>query len=84
MCQSSEYGTVVYARVNRILNMSDYGSVCLNTDIFNKLFFLTTMMSQLLKYLNEQLGVFLNVKQQKLSQLKHKKMNFYVKTFCIM
>ena len=28
-------------------------------------FFLTTMASELSKYLNEQLGVFLNVKQQK-------------------
>ena len=32
---------------------------------FNKLFFLTTMMQEHLKYLNEQLDVFLNVKQQK-------------------
>ena len=29
-------------------------------------FFLTTMASELSKYLNEQLGVFLNVKQQRL------------------
>ena len=28
-------------------------------------FFLTTMTSELSKYLNEQLGVFLNIKQQK-------------------
>ena len=32
-----------------------------------KLFFLTTMMLDLSKYLNEQLGVFLDVKQQKWS-----------------
>ena len=30
-----------------------------------KLFFLTAMTSELPKYLNEQLGVFLNVKPQK-------------------
>ena len=28
-------------------------------------FFLATMMSELSKYLNKQLGLFLNVKQQK-------------------
>ena len=33
--------------------------------IFNKLLSLTTMTSELSKYVNEQLGVFLNVKQQK-------------------
>ena len=33
----------------------------------NKLFFLTSTTSELLKYLNEQLGVLLNVKEQKLS-----------------
>ena len=31
----------------------------------SKLSFLTTMMSELSKYLNKLLGVFLNVKQQK-------------------
>ena len=36
-------------------------------EVFNKIFFLTTMSSELLKYLNEQLGVFFNVKQQKWS-----------------
>ena len=41
-----------------------------NNKSFNKLFFLTTMTSELSKYLNEQLGVFLNVKQQNWSQLK--------------
>ena len=33
--------------------------------IFNKLFSLTTMAPELLKYLYEQLGLFLNTKQQK-------------------
>ena len=33
--------------------------------IFNKLFSLTTMTSELSKYLNKQLDVFLNVKRQK-------------------
>ena len=33
-----------------------------NNETFNKLFFLTTMTSELLKYLNEQLGV---LKEQK-------------------
>ena len=50
--------------LQRVLKMSEYASVCLNTEIFNKPFFLTTMTSQLLKYLNEQLRVFLNMKQQ--------------------
>ena len=32
MCQISEYDTVAYARIveRRILNMSEYGSICLN------------------------------------------------------
>ena len=33
--------------------------------MFNKLIILTTETSELSKYLNEQLGEFLNVKQQK-------------------
>ena len=37
---------------------------------FNKLFSLTTMTLELSKYLSEQLGVFLNVKQQNGSWLK--------------
>ena len=39
------------------------------------------MMSELSKYLNEQMGVFLNVKQQKYSQLKTQKIGFSAKTF---
>ena len=40
------------------------------------------MTSELPKYLNEQLGVFLNVKQQKWSWLKiYIKKDFQVKTF---
>ena len=35
------------------------------TKLLNKLFFLATVTSEFSKYLNEQLGVFLNVKQQK-------------------
>ena len=42
---------------------------------------MTIMTSEFLKYLNEQLGVFLNVKQQKWSELKTKKRNFDAKTF---
>ena len=38
-----------------------------------KLFFLIRMMSELSKYLNDQLVVFLNVKHEKWSQLKTKK-----------
>ena len=37
--------------------------------MFNKLIILTTETSELSKYLNEQLGEFLNVKQQKWSYL---------------
>ena len=51
--------------LQRLLNMYKYGSVCLNTEIINKPFFLTTMTSQLLNCKNVQLGAFLNVKQQK-------------------
>ena len=65
MCQSFENGTLVYVNVTQSSEMSEYGSVCLNTETFNKLFFLSTITSQLSKYLNEQLGVFSNVKQQK-------------------
>ena len=43
------------------------------------------MTSELSKYLNEQLGVFLNVKQQKWRELKHIKKEFLNKTlYCIM
>ena len=47
---------------NRFFNMSQNIRML---KIFNKLFSLTTMTSELSKYVNEQLGVFLNVKQQK-------------------
>ena len=39
------------------------------------------MTSELSKYLKEQLGVFLNVKQPKWSWLKTLKKDFQVKTF---
>ena len=39
--------------LHRVLNMSEYGIVCLNPENFNKSFFLTTITSQLSKYLNE-------------------------------
>ena len=52
--------------------------------IFNKLFSLTTMTSELSKYLNKQLDVFLNVKRQKWSWLKTKKWFFKKKLCCIM
>ena len=38
------------------------------------------MTSALSEYLSEQLGVFLNVKQQKCSKLKTWKQDFYAKT----
>ena len=41
------------------------------------------MTSELSKYLNEQLDVFLNVKQQKWSQLKKLKNGFLSKNFYI-
>ena len=37
----------------------------MSIESFNKLFFLTTMISELSKYFNEQLDVYLNMKQQK-------------------
>ena len=58
------------------LNMTDYCWMSLNmpenawiscSDYAKVLFFLTTMTSKLSKYLNEQMGTFLNVKQQKWS-----------------
>ena len=36
-----------------------------SNETFNKLFFLTAMTAELSKYLNEQVGVCSNVKQQK-------------------
>ena len=38
--------------------------------LFLSFYLLITMMSELLKYLNERLGVFQNVRQEKQSQLK--------------
>ena len=50
-----------------------------NQKTLNKLFFLTTMTSEIPKYLVEKLGVFLNVKQQKWSKLKTFKKTFLSK-----
>ena len=47
---------------NRFFNMSQNIRML---KIFNKLFSLTAMTSELSKYINKQPGVFLNVKQQK-------------------
>ena len=50
-----------------------------NQKTLNKLFFLTTVTSEIPKYLVEKLGVFLNVKQQKWSKLKTFKKTFLSK-----
>ena len=47
--------------LNEIVFLKYFFSWSINTNWF--CIFLTTMMSELSKYLNEQLGVFLNVKQ---------------------
>ena len=47
----------------------------------NKLFFLTTMTSELSKYLKEQLSVFSNVKQKKIKLAKNIKNGFLSKIF---
>ena len=44
-----------------------------SNETFNKLFLLTEITSELSKYLNEQLGVFLNVKQKNEVSKKYKK-----------
>ena len=49
-----------------------------------QLFFLTTVTSELSKYLNEQLGVFLNVKQQKIKVAKNIKNGSLSKNFFVL
>ena len=41
------------------------------------------MTSELSKYLNKQLSVFLKMRQQKISYLKTKKKDFQTKTFFV-
>ena len=51
---------------------------------FDKLFFLTTMTSELSKYLNEQLGVIFNRETAKMKSAKNKKRIFKEKLLCIL
>ena len=55
-------------RANKLSNLSDLNEnflLIINKQKLILYFFLTTMTSELSKYLNEHLGVYLNVKQQK-------------------
>ena len=63
-------------KANKLLNLTFFNENLLFMHFFSHSF-LTTMTWELLKHLNEHLGVFLNVKQQKWSQLKYTKIGFF-------